>query len=91
MGYEQNAGMVATGTLAASPQTAVMSGMPMPCSVFLNSTATGRAIALSVDGGVNWQTPAYDFSSTAQLVVALSAPVTHVQFTGNVGDIWGVC
>jgi hypothetical protein len=62
---------------------------PPPITAVFNSSAANRSIQLSVDGNTFF-TPAYDSNTSAQLVVAISAPISAIQFTGASGDQWGI-
>ena len=59
-------------------------------AAYLSSTAGGRAIQFSVDGGTNFFTPSYDGNITAQLAVFISGQITHLKFTGTAGDAIGL-
>lgn len=61
-----------------------------PATVSLVSSAAGRLIELSTDGGATYFTPNYDNVSTGGISVAVLAPVSHVRFTGISGDVWSV-
>ncbi|MGJ8512957.1 hypothetical protein ACSFCC_11635 [Glaesserella parasuis] len=62
-----------------------------PMTAQLTSTNGSRAIEFCADGvGVNYFTPTYDVSVTAQLVVAALSPITHIRFTGGAGDTYRV-
>jgi hypothetical protein len=78
--------IIATGT----PQVVPMSGMPIPATVTLNTTYASKLIELSTDDGILYFTPTYDTSHTSQLVVHISAPVSHIRLTGTAGDLWSV-
>ena len=86
-----NYGSPITGTLTAT--TAVV---PVPfnvtvASIVLNSSAGGRAIQLSFDGGVSYfaaVTPT--FTATGQIVYTLSFPVTAIKFTGAISDTYAI-
>ncbi len=81
----------ASGKLTATTQVVPMYGAALNSTVTLTSTAAGRAISISTDGGVTFNTPAtYTFSATGQLVYALTFACTHIQFTGNIGDAYMV-
>ena len=58
-----------------------------PCSVQFASSNASRAIDLSIDG-TNYFTPTYDVVASAQLVVAVLAPVRNIRFTGAANDVW---
>ena len=80
-----------TGTLAnTTPLPVDMAGAPCPSTVTLKSSAAGRKIELSTDGGTEYFTPAYDTTSATMLVVTLNANVSHVRFTGQANDAWRV-
>ena len=62
----------------------------VPCTIWLNSTAGGRLIELSVDEGTLYFTPTYSPSNANQLIVAVSSPISHVRITGQAADTWGI-
>jgi len=59
-----------------------------PATVSLISSAAGRLIELSTDGGATYFTPTYDNSSAGSISVSIFAPVSHARFTGINGDVW---
>lgn len=59
-----------------------------PATVSLVSSAAGRLIELSTDGGATYFTPTYDNTSVGGISVAVLAPVSHARFTGIAGDVW---
>lgn len=59
-----------------------------PATVSLVSSAAGRLIELSTDGGITYFTPTYDNTSVGGISVAVLAPVSHARFTGIAGDVW---
>lgn len=59
-----------------------------PATVSLVSSAAGRLIELSTDGGVTYFTPTYDNEGVSGISVAILAPVSHARFTGVAGDVW---
>lgn len=65
-------------------------GMGLPCTVVLKSASASRSIQLSVDGGTEFFVPSYDHASATQLVVTITAPVSHIKFVGTNGDAWRV-
>ena len=75
---------------AGGVATANASGAPMPMTLTLESTAVGRAIAISVDGGTNFFTAPYDAVETNFLALAILAPISAVRFTGAQGDAWSI-
>jgi len=75
---------------AAGNATVSMRRAPVPCTLWLDSTNGSRSIQISVDEGVNFFTPTYDTNTTAQLVVAITAPISHVKFTGTTGEAYGI-
>jgi len=76
----------------ATPVVIAMNGAPLPCTVTLNSTAAGRLIEISTDGGVNYNTFTPTITATPQLIAALTYPVSHVRLTGNASgvDTWSI-
>ena len=77
------------GTLPSStPVKIPMWGAPLPTTITLKSSAGGRLIELSTDGGVEFFTPAVDTSSATMQVVILNASVTHTRITGAASDTW---
>lgn len=92
-----NQGAWKTGTLTAAGTTTttvtvMMAACPMPCTVNFKSSNAARTIQLSCDEGAEYFTPTYDStaSTATQKVVTLSAPVSHVQFTGVNNDTWSI-
>jgi hypothetical protein len=81
-----------TGAIAAGQTTAVVEVTQWPGTLTLKSDAVTRKIELSTDGGTEYFQPSTDSSSTTstQLVVTISGPVTHVKFTGEADDVWVV-
>lgn len=61
-----------------------------PATVSLVSSAAGRLVRLSADGGATYFTPVYDpyATSASSITVTISAPVSHVEFTGVAGNVW---
>lgn len=59
-----------------------------PATASLVSSAAGRLIELSTDGGTTYFTPTYDNASATSISVGIFAPVSHVRFTGVAGDVW---
>lgn len=68
--------------------TVLASNMTYPATAVLDSSAGGRLIEVSADGGVIFQTPPVDMTVANQFIVALKSPLSHVRFTGAVGDVW---
>jgi hypothetical protein len=58
----------------------------IPLSISFKSSAAGRKIELSFDGGTNFHQPVYDFTSATELVLATLAPWTACKLTGDIGD-----
>lgn len=56
----------------------------------LNSSAGGRKIELSTNGGVEYFTPSYDINSATMLVAVILGLVTHIKFTGATSDTWSI-
>lgn len=61
-----------------------------PATVSLVSSAAGRLIELSTDGGATYFTPTYDNTSATSISVGIFAPVSHARFTGVNGDVWSI-
>lgn len=81
--------LVSRGALASgTPLVVDMQYAPIPSTVTLKSSAGGRLIELSTDGGVEYFTPSYDKSTTTMAVLTVLAPVSHVRLTGAAGDAW---
>lgn len=79
------------GTLpSSSPVALPMGGAPCPCTITLKSADAGRVIKLSTDGGVEYFIPTVDTTTATMLVIAVNAPVSHVQFTGAANDTWSI-
>jgi hypothetical protein len=57
-----------------------------PATLTLKSSAGGRKIEVSTDGGTEYYLPAIAATSATMLVVNLMYPVTHVKFTGAISD-----
>lgn len=79
-----------SGTLTGTTWVEGMAGANLPSTVTLKSSAGGRKIEISTDGGTEYFTPNYDYSSATMLVVSITAPVSHVRFTGAANDTWSV-
>lgn len=72
----------------STPLAVNIANSTWPATVSLVSSAAGRLIELSADGGATYFTPVYDNSSTGSISVAITAPVSHARFTGIAGDVW---
>jgi hypothetical protein len=71
-------------TLTISTQAKTMS---IPMSITLDSTAGGRAIQLSTDGGVDFfaaVTPT--LTMTSEIMYYCTYPITHIKVTGVAND-----
>jgi hypothetical protein len=86
MGGQWQSGSVPVGTT----QVIQMNSAPLPCTVTLKSSAAGRLIEISTDGGVEYFTLAPDQVSATQLAGAILAPVSHVRITGALADVWSI-
>lgn len=79
------------GTLAnGTPVVQALAGASLPATLTLDSTAVGRLIELSTDGGVNYFTPTYDATTTPMINVSLLSKATHARFTGQASDNWSI-
>lgn len=84
-----NFGSPITGTLTATTKTVVVSNLQIPASIALNTTDSGKAIAVSIDGTIfNTLTPTA--SPTGQIYVALNYPVKAIKFTGAINDTYTI-
>lgn len=80
-----------TGTLVSSAPVVVdVSDSRWPITLTLRSAAAGRKIELSTDGGIEYFTPTYDVSTATMINVGVTAPISHVRFTGVAADVWSV-
>lgn len=75
-----------TYTLEATTYTRELLNDTTPTTITLKSTAAGRKIELSTDGGIEYFITTYDVNTATMLVISLSTPVTHVKVTGNIND-----
>ncbi len=81
----------AGATLAnGTPVVVAMAGAPLPATVCLKSADGGRLIELSADGGVEYFTPAVNFTTATMHVVYVDRPVTHVRITGAAADTYTI-
>lgn len=81
----------ASGTLASTQYVQAMAGAPLPATATLTSTNVSRAIEVSSSGtGGPWRIGDYDVNDSVGLVLVIESAVTHVRFTGAVGDAWSV-
>ncbi len=80
----------ASGALTSTTKTVAMGAAPVPATATLKSSDAGRKIELSTDGGVEFFTPTLDVTSTTMQVLYIRAPVSHIKFTGAIGDTWSI-
>jgi hypothetical protein len=64
--------------------------MQLPGSITLKSSAAGRLIELSTDGGTEYFTPVVDVQSATMQIVVVNAPITHFRVTGAAADTYVV-
>lgn len=85
-------GLVKTGVLTATTQVVSIGSQDAPMTITLTSTAPTRGIRLSAAGGIanSWYSPDLDAEPVAAISVSVGSPVTHVEFTGNIGDTYRV-
>lgn len=57
-----------------------------PATATLKSSNGGRKIELSSDGGTEYYVPTYSTNTATMLVVQILYPITHIKFTGALGD-----
>lgn len=80
-----------SGTLAATQFVQAMAGAPLPATAIITSANVSRAIEISSSGtGGPWRLGDYDVNDSVGLVLVIDAAVTHVRFTGAIGDAWSV-
>jgi hypothetical protein len=81
----QARGIIPSGTplVVQVPQT-----MQLPGSITLKSSAAGRLIELSTDGGVEYFTPSINVISATMQIVVVNAPITHFRVTGIANDTY---
>ncbi len=80
-----------TGIIPAGGVIAILaSNMTFPATAVLNSSAGGRLIEVSADGGTIYQTPPVDMTVASQQIVSIKSPMSHVRFTGTPGDVWQI-
>lgn len=79
------------GTLPnVTPLVVDMAEAPMPGSITLTSTAVGRLIEFSTDGGVIYFSPTLNVSLVNQISTVAAGPITHIRLTGQANDTWRV-
>lgn len=77
-----NSALVNTTPLVIIPPQ----NMQIPGHITLKSSAAGRLIELSTDGGTEYFTPAVDVQSATMQVLVVNAPITNIRITGAAGD-----
>jgi hypothetical protein len=70
----------------ATPQVVNMLDTRAPVTITLNSVHASKLIEISTDMGANYFTPTYDPSNANQLIVALTADISHMRLTGAIND-----
>lgn len=75
-----------TFTLTGATLTTDVSAFYLPFSITLNSSAVGRKIELSTNGGVEYFSPVLNVTSPTMLVTDVAAPITHIKVTGAIND-----
>lgn len=60
--------------------------MRLPVTITLKSSAAGKALTISTDGGNEFFTPVIDTTTATMLVLIINAPVTHIKATGAIND-----
>jgi len=86
-----NYGSPITGTLTGTTATVGLQLVQFPATIVLTSSASSRAIQLSVDNGATYYpavTPT--LTQTTQIAYVLNYPVTNVQFTGAANDTYSI-
>lgn len=72
------------------PVLMAVSNASWPATVSLVSSAPGRLIELSADGGTTWFSPSIDATTANGISVGVFAPVSHARFTGATNDAWSI-
>lgn len=75
-----------TKVLTGATLVVEMGGVILPVTVTLKSSAVGRKIELSTDGGVEYFEPEIDVISATMIVVYIPGRITHLKATGSVSD-----
>lgn len=78
--------MILHRSLPATPHVINNLDLPGPNTITLKSVAAGKLIEISTDDGVEFFTPVAETTTGTMIVVTISAPITSVRFTGNIGD-----
>lgn len=80
-----------SGTLSnGTPVVQAWTQVSVNRTVHLTSSAVGRLIEFSVDGGTEYFTFTYDYTSATSLVVFVKVPITHIRITGTTSDTWSI-
>ena len=85
-----NYGSPINGTLTGSTAIVNAVGIQLPATLILNSTASGKAIAFSLDGTNYYPAVTPTGSITGQLYYVLNFPVSKIEFTGAVNDTYSI-
>lgn len=86
-----NFGSPITGTLTTTTATVAVPNTPLPMTVVLNSTQSGRAIQFSLDNGTTYYSAVTPTGTeTAQIYYVLNFPVTNIKFTGAANDTYTI-
>lgn len=81
----------AKGTLTDTSVKISMANAPIPATITLNSAAAGRAIKLGTNGeSGEFHTSTVDVTTATMQIVVVTAPISHVEFVGQVGDTWRI-
>lgn len=86
----QSSGKIKTGTSAIVDGQHLGIGFKIPATINLTSTAVGRKIELSTDGGKSYFAPDLDSTTAESISCRLFAPVSNIKFTGATNDPWSV-
>lgn len=86
-----NYGSPITGTLTGTTATVSIPSLVYPATLVLNSSASGRAIQLSLNNGATFLTAVTPTeTATGQIYYVLTFPVTTVKFTGAASDTYSI-
>lgn len=77
------------GTLTSATPTVInLEQIKFPCTITLRSAAAGRLMRISSDNGLEYFIPTVTVSTPTMQNLVVTAPVSHVEFTGQAGDTW---
>lgn len=79
------------GVLSGTSETVAIGPYAKPITATLKFTSlTTQKIELSTDGGIEFFEPAYAANSATMRVITVGSPVSHIKFTGVIGNTWRI-